>query len=100
MPNIPMPELPPSYRTILRLGRRNPEDVGPPLPVYMEQPDGSTTVLQRFALFPPLKREANVLTLRGTCRSESRRARVSNDSVCVYVYTFVCISDFFCLDIA
>jgi len=47
MPSIPMPELPPSYLSILRLGRRNPEDVGPPLPVYMERPDGSTTVLQR-----------------------------------------------------
>lgn len=46
MPNIPMPE-PPSYLSALRFTRRNPEDVGPPLPEYMEQPDGSTTVLQR-----------------------------------------------------
>jgi len=45
MPAIPMPD-PPSYRSLFRMNRRNPED-GPPLPLYMEQPNNSTTVLQR-----------------------------------------------------
>lgn len=40
-----MPDPPPYLAAWF--GRRNPEDVGPPLPVYMERPDGSTTVLQR-----------------------------------------------------
>jgi len=45
MPHIPMPD-PPSYLSVFRTTRRNPED-GPPLPLYMEQPNNSTTVLQR-----------------------------------------------------